>query len=50
MNESIFEFSSYTFTECVWEAGNPGLHGHLAHNLVEEDIDRGKGKNGKNGK
>ena len=32
------------FIECVWEAGNPGLLGRLAPNLVEKVLEADKGE------
>ena len=47
ISNTIFEKLNFlfTFTGCVWEAGNPGLLGRLAPNLVEKVLEADKGRN-----
>ena len=47
LGNTIFEKLNllFAFTGCVWEAGNPGLLGRLAPNLVEKVLEADKGRN-----
>ena len=45
LGNTISEKLNLLFTGCVWEAGNPGLLGRLAPNLVEKVLEADKGRN-----
>ena len=45
LGNTVSEKLNLLLTGCVWEAGNPGLLGRLAPNLVEKVLEPDKGRN-----